>query len=97
MRVGTLAGHRSTHCRCTSTSHYQADQYHAERNLLAIQMTVTISAGTGPNNENSTIFPTVFPDSVAKLSGSEAAAEETEGNYDFDYVASSARKKIAVK
>ena len=29
-------------------------------------------------------------DSVAKLSGSEAAAEETEGNYDFDYVASSA-------
>ena len=37
-------------------------------------------------------------DSVAKLSGSEAAAEETEGNYDFDCVAASAilKKKIAV-
>ena len=38
-------------------------------------------------------------DSVAKLSGSEAAAEETEGNYDFDYVASSAilKKKDSSK
>ena len=41
---------------------------------------------------------TLFPDSVAKLSGLEAAAEETEGNYDFDCIAASEilKKKIAV-
>ena len=41
-------------------------------------------------------FPSVFPDSVAKLSGLDAAAEETERTYDFDGIASSAIKTIAV-